>query len=482
MMHEWEPSGSKNYRMRNNNTLVLVGIVILFLISLYIVLPIQHPAWMERALSFGRETPIDLTELKLGLDLQGGTQVLLQADVPEGQTLDSGTMDTAKLIVENRVNGMGVSEAVVQKVQGEDRIIVELPGVNNPDQAVETLRSTGQLEFVEPAGVQLAQGMIINTTNDPNKVEEFKKGVEEGTLEPAPTPYPDQVFETVMTGDILRNALANQDQYGQWQIGFELTNDGSDQFYNYTRDHIGDQLVIVLDGRVLSAPRINGAIRDNGVITGSFTKDEAESLAVQMRYGALPVPLKVVDISTIGASLGHDSVQRSLRAGIIGMLGVLLFMLAIYRLPGLLADIALVFYIVFNLAIYKLLPVTLTLPGIAGFILTVGMAVDANILIFERMKEELRVGRSIRLAVEAGFSRAWPAIRDGNLSTLISAAVLWWFGGIFGASAVKGFAITLGIGVLLSMFTAVFATRTFMRAFLSTSGQKLLEKRELLGL
>ncbi len=467
--------------MRNNNTMVLIGIVILFLIALYIVLPIQHPAWMERALSFGSETQRDLTELKLGLDLQGGTQVLLEADVPEGQTLDSGTMDTAKLIVENRVNGLGVSEAVVQK-QGENRIIVELPGVNNPDQAVETLRSTGQLEFVEPAGAQLAQGMIINTTNNPNKVEEFQKAVEDGTLEPAPVPYPDQVFETVMTGDILRNALANQDQYGQWQIGFELTNDGSDQFYTYTRDHIGDQLVIVLDGQVLSAPRINGAIRDNGVITGSFTKEEADSLAVQMRYGALPVPLKVVDISTIGASLGHDSVQRSLRAGIIGMIGVLIFMLAIYRLPGFLADIALVFYIVFNLAVYKLIPVTLTLPGIAGFILTIGMAVDANILIFERMKEELRVGRSIRLAVEAGFSRAWPAIRDGNLSTLISAVVLWWFGSTFGASVVKGFAFTLGIGVLLSMFTAVFATRTFMRAFLSTSGQRLLEKRELLGL
>jgi protein-export membrane protein SecD len=467
--------------MRKHNTLVLIGIIILFLISLYIVLPVQHPAWMERALSFGSETPRDLTALKLGLDLQGGTQVLLEAAVPEGQTLDSSTMDTAKLIVENRVNGLGVSEAVVQK-QGEDRIIVELPGVDNPDQAVETLRSTGQLEFVEPAGAQLAQGMIINTTNHPTMVVDFQKGVEEGTLEPAPVPYPDQVFETVMTGDILRNALANQDQYGQWQIGFELTNDGSDQFYNYTRDHIGDQLVIVLDGHVLSAPRINGAIRDNGVITGSFTKDEADSLAVQMRYGALPVPLKVVDISTIGASLGHDSVQRSLRAGIIGMIGVLIFMLAIYRLPGFLADIALVFYIVFNLAVYKLIPITLTLPGIAGFILTIGMAVDANILIFERMKEELRVGRSIRLAVEAGFSRAWPAIRDGNLSTLISAVVLWWFGSTFGASVVKGFAFTLGIGVLLSMFTAVFATRTFMRAFLSTSGQKLLEKRELLGL
>jgi len=462
------------------NTWMLIGIIILFLISLYIVLPISHPTWMEQLFSLGAETPKDLTNLKLGLDLQGGTQVLLEADVPEGQELDPTALNTAKLIVENRVNGLGVAESIVQR-QGEDRLIVELPGVDNPDQAVETLRSTGQLEFVEPDGARLSQGMVINTTNQPNMTDEFLQAVEDGTLEPAAVPYPDQVFETVMTGDILRAALATQDQYGQWEIGFQLTKDGSEQFYEYTRDHIGDQLVIVLDGRVLSAPVINGAIRDDGVINGSFTLEEAESLAVQMQYGALPVPLKVVDISTIGASLGHDSVSRSLRAGIIGMIGVLIFMLVIYRLPGLLADIALIFYIVFNLAVYKLIPITLTLPGIAGFILTIGMAVDANILIFERMKEELRVGRSIRLAVEAGFSRAWPAIRDGNLSTLISAAVLWWFGNTFGASVVKGFAFTLGIGVLLSMFTAVFATRTFMRAFLATRGQKLLEKRGLLG-
>jgi preprotein translocase subunit SecD len=204
-------------------------------------------------------------------------------------------------------------------------------------------------------------------------------------------------------------------------------------------------------------------------------------LAVQMRYGALPIPLQVVDVRTIGASLGQDSVDSSLRAGIIGMAMVLLFMLVIYRLPGLLASLALIFYITLNLTVYKLIPVTLTLPGIAGFLLSIGMAVDANILIFERMKEELRSGRSLRLAVEVGFSRAWPAIRDGNFSTLISCAVLYWFGNNFGASIVKGFAITLALGVLLSMFTAVFVTRTFMRLFLSRQGQKLVERRALLG-
>jgi len=237
----------------------------------------------------------------------------------------------------------------------------------------------------------------------------------------------------------------------------------------------------VLDGRVLSAPTINAAIQGSGVIQGQFTADEAESLAVQMRYGALPVPLRVEDIRTVGASLGQDSVENSLRAGLLGIGSVLLFMLLLYRFPGLLADIALIIYVLLNLALFKLIPVTLTLAGIAGFILSVGMAVDANILIFERMKEELRNGRSVRLAVETGFSRAWLAIRDGNFSTLISCAVLYWFGNTFGASVVKGFAVTLSIGVVLSMLSAVLMTRTLMRVFLATGGQKLLESRTLLN-
>jgi len=463
--------------MRNNNTVTLVAILLLFVASLYIALPIDHPLWLEEALAPGENTQRDIRNLTLGLDLKGGTQVLLEADLPEGQAIDADAMSTAKVIVEQRVNGLGVSEPNVQ-LQGENRIIVELPGVSNPDQAINTIRSTGQLEFIEPAGERLTGGNIINTTNRPDAV---KRAVATDPAAVAAAPFPDRTFETVMTGDILQNAVASQDEYNQWQIQFSLTGDGSSQFFEYTRNHIGQPLVIVLDGRVLSAPVINAAINDNGVITGQFSSEEADGLAIQMRYGALPVPLKVVDVRTIGASLGQDSVDASLTAGIIGMAMVLLFMLVLYRLPGLLADVALSAYVAFNIAIYKLLPVTLTLPGIAGFLLSIGMAVDANILIFERMKEELRAGRSVRLAVETGFSRAWPAIRDGNLSTLISCAVLYWFGNNFGASIVKGFAITLAVGVLLSMFTAVFATRTFMRAFLSTQGQRLLDNRGLIG-
>lgn len=448
-----------------NNTFALVAILLLVAVALYFVLPLPHPSWLVRSETPG--TAGNFAGLKLGLDLEGGTQVMLEADVAEGQTLAPGAIDTAKRIVENRVNGLGVSEAIVQK-QGETRIIAELPGVSNPDQAVETIRSTGQLEFVDPQGAQLEQGMIINTTNRPTAVQQAQAAIEAGTRDAAPIPYPDQTFETVMKGDVLKTATARADEFGKWEIAFLLTDAGQGEFYNFTSTHIGQPMAIVLDGVVLSAPVINAAIRDQGVISGQFTKEEAEGLGVQMQYGALPVPLKVADIRTIGATLGQDSIQRSLIAGLVGVLAVMIFMVAMYRVPGVIADIALLCYIILNLAIYKFVPVTLTLAGIAGFILSIGIAVDANILIFERTKEELRSGRSPRLAVEAGFSRAWSAIIDSHITTLIGCLVLYIFGNTFGASIVKGYALTLAIGVALSLFTAVFLTRVFMRALLGT--------------
>ncbi len=466
--------------MRNNNITSLVLVILLILVALYVVLPVQHPAWLERSRSSDPNVPRDILDLKLGLDLRGGTQVLLEADLPEGRILAEGDINAAKTIVENRVNGLGVAEAIVQ-AQGENRIIVELPGVSNPEQAVETIRSTGQLEFVDPGGATLASGMIINTTNHPNAIANAQEAIASGAIDPASIPYPDQVFNTAMTGNVLSGAVAVPNELNQWLINFSLTSAGSEEFFAYTSSHIGQPMAIVLDGLVLSAPTINGAISNSGEISGQFTQAEAESLAIQMRYGALPVPLKVADIRTIGASLGQDSVNSSVRAALVGLVAVCIFMISIYRLPGLLAALALLAYIIFNLAIYKLIPVTLTLPGIAGLILSLGMSLDANILIFERLKEELRNGRSLRPALEAGFDRAWPAIWDGNLSTLITCAVLFWFGNTFGASSVKGFAITLAIGVVLSMFSAIFVTRTFMRAALVSGGQKLMESRTLLG-
>ena len=465
--------------MRNQH--VYVGIILcLFAVSLFVALPIDHPAWLEEGLAPGVDTQRDIRDLTLGLDLKGGTQVLLEAEINEDQPLPEDALNSAKIIVEQRVNGLGLAEPTVQ-LQGERRMIVELPGVKNPDQAIETIRSTGQLEFVNLGGFPVRPDQFINTTNRPNAVAALQEAMAAGEAAPQAVPFPEELFETIMTGDILQAVVATQDEYTFWQIQFDLKSESSGDFFNYTRDNIGEVLAIVLDGRVLSTPVINAAINDNGVITGDFSQEEAESLAIQMRYGALPIPLEVVDVRTIGASLGQDSIDRSLMAGIVGGALVLLFMVLLYRLPGLLATVALAIYVTLNIATYKLLPVTLTLPGIAGFILSIGMAVDANILIFERMKEELRSGRSLRLAVETGFSRAWPAIRDGNLSTLISCAVLYWFGNNFGASVVKGFAITLSVGVLLSMFTAVYVTRTFMRSFLSTQGEKLLSSRGLLG-
>ncbi|MYH62251.1 MAG: protein translocase subunit SecD [Caldilineaceae bacterium SB0675_bin_29] len=465
--------------MRNQYIFVAL-IMCLFAGSLFVALPIDHPLWLEEGLAPGVDTQRDIRELTLGLDLKGGTQVLLEAEISADQPLPEDALNSAKIIVEQRVNGLGLAEPTVQ-LQGERRMIVELPGVKNPDQAIETIRSTGQLEFVDLGGLPVRPDDFINTTNRPEAVLALQEAINAGEAAPQSIPFPDETFETIMTGDILQAVVATQDEFSFWQIQFDLKGESSGDFFTYTRDNIGEVLAIVLDGRVLSTPVINAAINDNGVITGDFSQEEAESLAIQMRYGALPIPLEVVDVRTIGASLGQDSIDRSLQAGIVGGALVLLFMVLLYRLPGFLATVALAIYVTLNLAMYKLMPVTLTLPGIAGFILSIGMAVDANILIFERMKEELRSGRSLRLAVETGFSRAWPAIRDGNLSTLISCAVLYWFGNNFGASVVKGFAITLSVGVLLSMFTAVFVTRTFMRGFLSTQGERLIGSRGLLG-
>jgi len=465
--------------MRNSDRVLLIFIILLTLFSIWVVLPIDHPSWVKQALVWQGLSEYRDLRLKEGLDLQGGTQVLLQAMPAGDQKLTAADMTTAKAIVERRVNGLGVSEPLVQ-LQGTDRIIVELPGISNPDQAVQTLKSTGQLEFVEigsstsPPFPNISQGVYVRTTNNdttPDKASLGKLGL----------PYPDQVFKTVMTGRGLTTASVQLDQYGAPTIGFELTSEGATTFAEYTRAHVGDILAIVLDNVVLSAPRINSAIPDGkGVIEGKFTREEADSLAVQMRYGALPVPLEIVNRRTIGATLGADSVRQSINAGLIGLFAVLLFMIAQYRLPGVFAAVALICYALYNLALYKLIPVTLTLPGIAGFLLSTGMAVDANILIFERMKEELRWGRTVQSAFDAGFIRAWPSIRDSNLSTIITCTILVMFGRSFGAQQVTGFALTLAIGVLISMFTAVVVTRTFMRFLFASRNAESLRTKPLL--
>jgi preprotein translocase subunit SecD len=270
-----------------------------------------------------------------------------------------------------------------------------------------------------------------------------------------------------MTGADLKEAHVATDRLSQPAVGFTLSTNGTKIFGDYTTSHVNQYLGIVLDKTVISAPVVNTPITDgSGIIQGKFTADEANKLAIQLSYGALPVPVKVVESRTVGATLGEESVRKSLLAGMIGLGVVILFMVFYYRLPGFIADLALIVYALLSLGLFKMIPVVLTLPGIAGFILSIGMAVDANILIFERLKEELRAGRNLRQAIDLGWTRAWPSIRDSNTSSLITCLILYVFGSTFGASMVKGFSVTLALGILVSLFTAIIVTRTFLHTLL----------------
>jgi preprotein translocase subunit SecD len=394
------------------------------------------------------------------------------------------------VIVKNRVDALGVTEPLVQS-QGERRIIVELPGIKDPELAIATIRETGLLEFVDAGNTYLEPDTVVKTTVGLASTEEMTPTAEiteTTTITPTASTPPERVYTTVMTGKELDTVNVALDQYGKPEIQFSLKPEGASTFATFTSQNVGKFLCIVLDKKVISCPRIQTAITEGRArITGEFTLDEARSLAIQLRYGALPIPLRVETTRTVGPTLGKDSVRKSTIAGAIGLSIVFLFMLIYYRFPGFLADLALAIYALLNFAIYKFgLPplfnyVTLTLPGIAGFLLSTGMAVDANILIFERMKEELRAGRSLEAAIEAGFSRAWTSIRDSNISTIITCAILFYFGSTFGASMVKGFALTLIIGVSISMFTAVTVTRTFIRFAFDAFGDTLRNKRWLLG-
>jgi preprotein translocase subunit SecD len=434
---------------------ILTGLLLL------VVVPINLPGIDEY---LGRDT-----HLRQGLDLQGGQQILLEADVPADREVTSRELEVARRVIEDRVNALGLTEPLVQ-TSPPRRIVVELPGYDKPDEAVALIKNTALLEFVE-SSFPLSAGEVIETdflasgsADTASTQTTVEPGADSSASEATEAPI---VFHSIMTGANLVSAQVSRDELGNPDVQFVLTSDGAKIFADYTASHIGSYLAIVLDKRVISCPSIGGAIPDgNGRITGSFTLDEANQLAIYLSYGSLPIPLKVIRNQSIGPTLGQDSLHRSLLAGLIGLSAVVLFMLLYYRLPGALADIALGMYALTTLAVYRLLPVTFTLPGIAGFILSVGMAVDANVLIFERMKEELRSGKVLRDAVDAGFKRAWSSIRDSNISTLITCGILIWFGTTFGASIVKGFAITLAIGVIISMFTAIVVTRNLLHLVL----------------
>jgi preprotein translocase subunit SecD len=412
---------------------------------------------------------------RLGLDLQGGTQVLLKAQDP---TVTRDVMQTALQVVDRRVNGLGLSETLVQ-LSGNDRIIIELPGVTNPEQVSETLRGTGKLEFIaNPDGTGFdtqqapAEGSIVRTSGSPNP----RPRATDSTTSTAAL---SDTVQAEVTGPIYKSITDGKDldttqiqpRFGnsqtpgqnQFAVSFAFNNESASSLETFTSQNVGKLMCIVLDNTINSCATIQSALIGGSGEISTSTRAEAERLFTQLKYGALPVPLQVESSRTVSATLGQDSVSASVLAGAVGLIIVALFMVLYYRLPGVLATIALLIYTLLSFAMYRLIPVTLTLAGIAGFILSIGLAVDANVLIFARLKEELRHGKSLRAAVEAAFVEAWPAIRDSNASTMITCVILFLFGNSFGVSIIKGFALTLGLGIILSMFTAIVVTRTFLR-------------------
>ncbi len=413
---------------------------------------------------------------RLGLDLQGGSQLTIQVKTtPTIPKIDQGMLEAVRRIVENRVNGLGVSEALVQTV-GEDQILVQLPGVNDPQQAERVLGGTAKLEFQEQLpGTEaqlaierqlqqelLAKQAELKSSNNEAAIKENQAALKRSNEAIA------KLFKSSgLGGENLKDAQPQPLASGNnWNVALRFDTPGGELFAQLTKNLAGTgrSIGIFLDERMISSPVVGvefaqtGITGGNAVIQGNFTTQEANDLAVQLRGGALPVPVEIVENRTIGASLGRDSIQSSINAGIGGLVLVLIFMVAYYRLPGVIANIALLIYALLTWAAFVLLGVTLTLPGIAGFVLSIGMAVDANVLIFERTREELRAGKTLYRSVESGFYRAFSSILDGNVTTVIACAALFWLG----AGLVKGFAVTLALGVVVSMFTAITCSRTLL--------------------
>jgi preprotein translocase subunit SecD len=416
-------------------------------------------------------------ETRLGLDLRGGLQVLLEADLPADTAISADDLNVTRQILESRANALGVSEVVMQ-VAPPRRLVAEFPGLQDPDQVIASLQQTGLLEFVDIGSAPISEGTIIQTDFGTSAGSPPSTEIPTATTtsDPSVTPSPSEtpavvptIYHTVLTGASLSAVSVQAATLGGFDISTTFKSDAATIFADFTGSHVDQYMAIVLDKRVISSLIIKSKIPNGqGVIQGNFTQDSANTLAIQLRYGSLPIPIKVVQSQSVGPTLGEESVRRSVIAGIIGLLVIVLFMGSYYRLPGLIADVALIIFALICLMLYKLIPVVLTLSGIAGFILSIGMAVDANILIFERLKEELRAGRTLRQAIDLGWKRAWPSIRDSNFSTLITCVILFWFGSAFGASVVKGFALTLALGVGVSLFTAIIVTRTLLHLVLDT--------------
>jgi preprotein translocase subunit SecD len=442
--------------LRNRPGITLAIIALITLVAGWLNLPV------------GTADPFNWREnvyFHQGLDLQGGLQVVMEARPPEGQEVTdemlSGTRDT----VERRVSGLGVSEPLIQ-TRGDDQIIVELPGVGDPEAAVQVIAQTALLEIIDPQGEYLPEGTIVNTTA--GMAEDHVIEAEFADDPTASIPESNEpVYETIITGADLTDAYPQQDDIGRLVVGFELDSDAAQTFHQFTSANLGNPMSVVLDKQVISTATIQGAISNRGQISGP-AREEVHNLVAQLQAGSLAVPLEVVQSRTVGPTLGQESIDASLQAGAVGLALVVLFMIMYYRMPGVLSVLALAVYGLIILALFRSIPVVLTLAGLAGVILSIGMAVDANILIFSRLREELRLGNSLTKSIEEGFNRAWPSIRDSNIATMITCVILYWFGEYVGASIIQGFALTLFIGVAVSMFTAITVTRSFLRVALTS--------------
>lgn len=434
--------------MTRSTGIRLIIIALLAIIAGWIDWP-GNPGFHIQGAGVTIDKPIAVKE---GLDLQGGLSVLLQAQPVNGQQPNADTMQAAMGVIENRINGLGVAEPVIQ-LAGNNRIIVELPGLKDPAQAIKLFGSTGELEFLATNSIAVPVGCPVPYAN--------------GTLPsvanpPQGCPTPQQLGnpQVVVGGSDVQTASVGYDQLGQPVVNVTLKAQGGAKMSAYTAQNVQKYLTITMDRVVVESAVIQQQFGANFQISGgSMALADAQRIVLEIKYGALPVPMTIVQQQEVGPTLGQDSINRSLVAGVIGLAIVMAFMLLYYWLPGILADIALVIYSMVVFAIFKWIPVTLTLAGIAGFILSIGMAVDANVLTFERLKEELRSGKSLKAAMEAAFDRAWPSIRDSNISTMLTCGVLY----AFGTGPIRGFALTLFIGVVTSLFSAIFVTRTFLR-------------------
>ncbi|MBN3886265.1 MAG: protein translocase subunit SecD [Nostoc sp.] len=422
-------------------------------------------------------TVIATIPIPLGLDLRGGSQLTIQvkpsADIPK---ITDRELEGVKKVVEGRINGLGVSEPVIQTV-GADKILVQLPGVNDPEQAERVLGGTAQLEFRTQKANTETQLLAFQASRAELKAkqEELRKSTDKAAIVKNQEDLQKsnqaiaELYESTnppLIGKYLKDAYGEPTQGNNWHVGIRFDQKGGELFADLTKKLAGTgrSIGVFLDNELISAPSVGiefaatGITGGSAVITGRFTAQEANDLGVQLRGGALPVPVEIAERRTVGATLGRDSIQSSIYAGVGGLTLVLIFMVVYYRLPGLIADVSLVIYSLLTWSTFALLGVTLTLPGIAGFILSIGMAVDANVLIFERTREELRAGKSLYRSVESGFYRAFSSILDSNVTTWIACAALFWLG----SGLVKGFALTLALGVAVSMFTAITCSRTLL--------------------